>query len=350
MVTVECRKCGCRQQAAADAVIGGIVCRKCRAALRLDDGSAVSVYDIGGKNGALTCPACGRSIPEDISRRGMLLSCRACGQIFLAASLPEFTALKSSWQNAEIVAYLDREWHLLEPPDQETSPGFSGRMLSALRIRSRQDIGDKIYPLLQAIIHLGEKQLDRIYLNFKLLMPEVRLALCGRLAATPLLSEYFYGHELTEERVAPCVKAFLADDRLYDRLGQPCDERHFKVVGTYIREFVMQVFGIGVSGEMQDHLTLVAMAHGLEKPIGEGGYFIYLPESHLVRPTTDLNFFGRREFYLKDDEVNRQLREICSRWGIRKKSRRRKIALVLLIMFGSLVLLLLALLGLAFLE
>ncbi len=321
MVTVECRKCGCQQQTAVDDVIKGMNCPNCHAALRLDDGTAISVYNIDEPQTTAECPSCRNVFAIPGNPHEPLFCCSSCHQVFLRKPLPDFVSGKSSWSNSEIILMLEVLHREKAVRDEDELLNHTGKILSMLGIKASEEIGERIYPLLQAIMHLAERQMVKLYCNYPSLPSELRLRFCCRIAASPLMPAFFSGSSLEREEIAPFLKEVLKDDLLYEQLSSSLIHRHFMLISTYILEFVIQIYGVKVDRETLNLLTLSAIAHGLEDKICDSGYFVYLSESDIVRPTSDLNLLGRREFYTKDDEINRELHRICACWGIRKRIR-----------------------------
>ncbi len=332
MVTVECRKCGNHHQAAVDDVIKGIVCPSCRAMLRLDDGSAVSIYEIEEKHDSVECPSCSAKFPVPDNPHEPLFCCPSCRQAFLRKPLPDFSAIRSSWGSPEIVRMLEEMSHEHLRQDDEQPLSYSARVLAMLRVKATEDIGDRLYPLLQAVFHMAERELRRLYCNYHLLPTELRLRLAASLAVSPLLCKFALGGDLSRTETASWVKAVVQDDLVYEQLAVTPVRRHYMVISTYVMEFVMQHYGRKVDRETLNLLSLTAIAHGLEEEICDSGYFVYLPDEDMVRPTTDLNLFGRREFYAKDDAINRELHRICTEWGMRRLIRWRRLLWLFLLL------------------
>lgn len=323
MITVECKECGHRQSTDADAVIEGIECQNCKSTLRLDDGTASTIYNSQGTHHYECCPKCRCEINCDPSDNKPLIVCTGCDRIFIHSKLTKLSSRKSDWSNEQILRAVEKV-----NPDKELAATINSydsqdvRAVKQLGIYGIEQSPDLAQPLLQSIFYRADRTFDRIFPNYNMLPAEMRLRLCVVLSKSPYIRKFFFGEPLTQDELKPVVSSVLLDDNLYAALCVNFNNGILGVVASHMREFIKVVYETEPTAELLKFVVFKIFSQGLDGAIKDTALFIHYSDTGQVRPTTDLSARGRSFIYRKDNELNNSLREVCAQCGIEEGNKR----------------------------
>lgn len=317
MLTIECNKCKKRVSASAVEIIEGMICQECGAPLRLDDGSASSIYDSGSTLHYEQCPKCRTEMTVEANDNRPLVVCDNCSRMFLHSKLQKLSARRSPWSSEQLV-------DAIESSNKDKSLSATIRSYDSREVRAVKLLGisgtehspEIVLPLLQSIFFKADKELERLYPNYAILPPDRKLKMALAMSRSHALRRFFFGENIGIEDVDFEMRTALLDDALYEALKREMEKSDFGIVSAYMKEFVEVVYGIMLDGQALSYLVLKVISRGLAEEIRGKGYFIYYSESGQVRSTTDLNIKGRRAFYLNDDPLNGKLKDLCASCGI----------------------------------
>ncbi len=332
MITVECKECGHRQRTDADAVIEGIECENCKSILRLDDGTASTIYNTEGTHHSECCPKCKCEVECEPSDNKPLIICSKCDKIFIHSTLRKLSSRRSNWSNEQILQAVEKV-----NPDKELAATINSydspdvRAVKQLGIYGIEQAPELAHPLLQSIFYRADHTFNRMFPNYNMLPSDIRLRICVALSKSPFIRKFYFGEPVTQDELKSIVSGILLDDDLYAALCVNFNTGVVGIVASHLREFIKVIYDIEPEPEFLKFAVLKSMSRGLDGIIKDRAFFIHYTDSGQVRPTTDLSAKGRGFFYRKDNELNNALREVCAQCGI-DKIQKRGCAMMLLVL------------------